>query len=115
MNDHHLVNKPEIDGNFDYIMELQQELLSDTYKLKEKCFERAFLDEKTFEAICFFVCCFRKVPITEEILETCLVILNISPEIFLDTIQEFFVIHNRSVPSSLLSVVKKISKILENQ
>lgn len=90
----------------------QLNLISETNQLLKQSFEIQFLNKKVFQALCFLVVCYRKYTINDELLEECLNIMNIQEDALLNTIQNFFAIHDQKIPDSLIKVIKAMSKLL---
>jgi hypothetical protein len=91
----------------------QLNLISETNNLVKSSFETQFLNKNTFQALCFLVICYRKFVIDDNIIEDCLNIMNIEEDALLDTIQNFFAIHEKKIPDSLIKVIKLMSNLLK--
>ncbi|HMF33012.1 MAG TPA: hypothetical protein VKK79_16430 [Candidatus Lokiarchaeia archaeon] len=94
------------------LVEMHYALISETYTLEEQCYEAHFLDPKAFEALCFFVVCYRKFDVDQEMLDTSLALFDVAPKKLFDSIKILFGMHTRPAPHSLLEVVRDLSGIL---
>ena len=96
-------------------MRKQMTILKETIQIIGDSFEFQFLDSNASKALIFLISCYRNFEVDEELLENCVIIMNIPEDTLLDTIQDFFYMHKTIIPDTLFEVIAKMSDILNQK